>query len=689
MVDKVLGRMEVLKGFIQIPTKSRNELIGDVSTPCKTLVNGKTARIDNYGRLWSPFLKGKFPVGSRVQLIKTKEGFQIELVKSACKDAVSINVHEKDGPCGVMMTERTLDQWVNLIVEEEKKPYSKVIQAKPHTPVYMMHKFWARRPHNVFAELINHYSKPSDIILDPFCGGGVTVIESLRLKRKVVGVDLNPLATYVTEMEVRSLDVENFWRGFEEIKKKVEPELSQIYGTSCPTCQSNSAVFDWLEWAGDKPTRMKYVCPKCGIREKEAEEEDITLAKRIDENFEKIVLERQLWYPKAAIPKGDKTEGLINDGFKYFWQLFTKRNLLALSILYKEISAVNEPEARDFLKFAFSSSLKWASKQSHLRGEIVEGWAMHAYWLYPKTLEINVWNTFQRRCTAVARGKKYNENIIGNYYKRAESFKDLLDNKATCLILTQSSMNLPIVEETIDVVITDPPYGGNVNYAELADYWSVWLNHDKLIDKNEEIIINETRKKSLTDYEQGLTKVFEKCYKALKRGGNIVVTFNSRNFHVVASFVIAATRAGFILHPQGLLYQPPIRAYTTTFHAMQVGAFVGDFIFTFYKPTNPVTDTPSLDRELKNFKDEIDALIKNHVGERITEPELREKTYRTLIPFLALHARTNLQVCREAVNYFESQIKMLEPHFKKLRKEIIEERRRIFFLKKNHNFGKS
>jgi len=83
MVDKVLGRMEVLRGFVQVPTKSRNELIGDMPTPCKTLVNGETARIDNYGRLWCPCLKDKFRIGSRIQLIKTKESCQAELVKSA------------------------------------------------------------------------------------------------------------------------------------------------------------------------------------------------------------------------------------------------------------------------------------------------------------------------------------------------------------------------------------------------------------------------------------------------------------------------------------------------------------------------------------------------------------------------------------------------------------------------------
>jgi len=673
--------MEVLKGFVQIPTKSRNELIGNMPMPCKTLVNGVAGRIDNYGRLWSTFLKGKFSLGSRVQLIRTKEGFHIELIESPREDAISIVMHGNETEVSDMeMPERTLDQQLNLNVKREKKLYSKVIEAKPHTPVYMMHKFWARRPHNVFAELIAHYSETGEIVLDPFCGGGVTVVEALRLRRKVVGIDLNPLATYITEMEVSPLNLDNFWQEFSEIKKKVEPELSELYRTSCPKCKG-IAVFDWLEWEREKPTRMKLICPDCGFQKKQATEEDVALSRRIEENFEKVVSERQLWYPKDAIPKGDKTEGIIKDGYTHFWQLFTKRNLLALSILYKEISMIKDNNVRKSLVFAFSSSLKWASKQSHLRGEIVEGWAMHAYWLYPKTLEINVWNTFFRRCIAVGRGKKYSNENIGNYYRKAQSFNDLVNDKGTCLLLTQSSTNLPILDERVNVIITDPPYGGNVNYGELADYWMIWHNKDGIIDKTQEIIINENQRKGLVEYEEGLTSVFRECRRVLQSGGNMVVTFNSRRLHVVASFVIAATRAGFVLHPEGFLYQPPIRAYTTTFHAMQVGAFTGDFIFNFKKEPQLTLDESPIEIELKNFKEQIDNLINNHLSERITEPELRERAYRILIPFLALYSRSAIAACREAVNYFESQMKRLEPHFKKLRRQIIEERRKVFLTK--------
>jgi 16S rRNA G966 N2-methylase RsmD/predicted nucleic-acid-binding Zn-ribbon protein len=560
-----------------------------------------------------------------------------------------------------------------------RRPYRQVVKAAPHSAVYLMHKFWARRPHNVFAELVAHYSEPGDVVLDPFCGGGVTVVEALSLGRKVVGVDVNPLAAYVTEMEVRPLDVGRFWRGYEWVRSQVESQMCELYQTFCPKCHANNAVFDWLEWTGEKPHRMKYECPKCGAGEKEAQAVDVLRSQKVSESFEVVVSEKKLWYPKAAVPYGDKTEGIVKKGYTYFWQLYTERNLLALSMLLKEICNFGgEANVKDFLKFAFSSSLKWASKMSHLRGNVVEGWALHAYWLYPRTLEINVWNTFKRRCAAVARGKEYSNRNVGVSVQKAECFKQLLAGDANYLILTQSSVSLPIPDETVDFVLTDPPFGGNVNYGELADYWTVWQNEGSTIDKNDEIIINKNRMKGLNDYEEGLQQVFCECFRVLKEERNMVVTFNSRDSRVVASFIIAAAKAGFVLHPQGLLYQPPIRAYATTFHAMQVGAFTGDFIFTFYKPSR-VNRSGFLEKvNLKDFRMQIDSLIEWHAAEKTTEPELREDAYRILIPFLSFHAESNIHACWEAVNHFELRMKDLEPRFRKLRRHITEKRKKVF-----------
>ncbi len=62
------------------------------------------------------------------------------------------------------------------------------------------HNFYlypARFPPAIARTIIERFSDPNDVILDPFMGGGTAVVEGLALGRSVVGVDLNALAHFV------------------------------------------------------------------------------------------------------------------------------------------------------------------------------------------------------------------------------------------------------------------------------------------------------------------------------------------------------------------------------------------------------------------------------------------------------------------------------------------------------------
>jgi hypothetical protein len=86
-----------------------------------------------------------------------------------------------------------------------QRPTYVPVKAEPHTPPYKIHKYFARRPWNVFNQLINNFSSRGDVILDPFCGGGVTVYEGLKHDRKIIGCDLNPLSIFVVKNMVKKL----------------------------------------------------------------------------------------------------------------------------------------------------------------------------------------------------------------------------------------------------------------------------------------------------------------------------------------------------------------------------------------------------------------------------------------------------------------------------------------------------
>ncbi|HXX72948.1 MAG TPA: DNA methyltransferase [Candidatus Acidoferrales bacterium] len=541
-----------------------------------------------------------------------------------------------------------------------------------------MHKYFARRPWNVFSSLVAQYSSEGEIVLDPFFGGGATLVEALKIRRKAVGVDVNPVAKYVTSMECAPANLPQLASSFDELRARVEGELQALYQTRCSKCGSD-AVADWLEW--DEKTKrvllVKLDCPHCRSIEKHADKRDQTLALQIEQDFGRRVKHGGLWFPRTKIPRGDKTDSLLARGLVSFDELFTRRNLLALAILRREILKAKSKAAREFLLFVFSSCLKWASRQSHLRGRIVEGWAMHAYWIYPKSLEMNVWKVFMRRYQAVFRGKKYSNEQIGPYCRFTDDFTELVRGDATCFLLNRDAADLPIPDATVDAVITDPPYGGNVNYAELSDFWYVWLSSGRTIDKKGEAVINRTQEKSIEEYQRHLESVFKECYRVLKRGSYFVSTFNSKDSRIVASFILAASVAGFTLLPDGVKYQAPIRPYATTFHAMQIGAFVGDFIFTFRKDSSQ----PKLsfdEAEWRRIQAEISQLVDEGVRSGRPEPNVREQAYALLIPFLAKYAVTSAAKCMSAANFFERKIRENDSYLKRTRKELTEKRRRMF-----------
>ncbi|MCL0098796.1 DUF1156 domain-containing protein [Dehalococcoidia bacterium] len=131
-------------------------------------------------------------------------------------------------------------------------------------PIYQIHKWWARRLGSVFRMLIlaaftewdyslspeenqrrlwdrfysrnelkNGEGKPP-VILDPFMGGGTTVVEALRLGCKVIGIDLNPVAWFVTKKEIDPIDFDALDAAFKQLEKTIAPKIKNYYRTSCP-----------------------------------------------------------------------------------------------------------------------------------------------------------------------------------------------------------------------------------------------------------------------------------------------------------------------------------------------------------------------------------------------------------------------------------------------------------------------
>jgi hypothetical protein len=80
-------------------------------------------------------------------------------------------------------------------------------------------------------EVIRQYSQPGQVVLDPFMGGGTSIVEALALGRKAIGVDLNALAHFVTTVKTTPLSVNDsavITSWVEEVRKSLQRGVGQV-----------------------------------------------------------------------------------------------------------------------------------------------------------------------------------------------------------------------------------------------------------------------------------------------------------------------------------------------------------------------------------------------------------------------------------------------------------------------------
>ena len=87
----------------------------------------------------------------------------------------------------------------------------------------------------VFAKsVIETFSVSGDTILDPFVGGGTTAIEALAAGRRFIGVDINPVAVFVSSVKARALS-ERKLRLAREVADRVVAQRPQVRGSALAT----------------------------------------------------------------------------------------------------------------------------------------------------------------------------------------------------------------------------------------------------------------------------------------------------------------------------------------------------------------------------------------------------------------------------------------------------------------------
>ena len=408
---------------------------------------------------------------------------------------------------------------------------------KEFSKLYKLHKYWARKPWYIVDEFIDKYSQVGEIIMDPFCGSGCTGVEAICYGRDFIGYDLNPTAIAISNATLKNdVNIEELKADFERIKSNCKEEILSLYKTEdlCEKCKE--PLYIKYQLMGPKYRDKEMValyCPKCSgdkiLKKREISEADRKLIEKINN------IKINKWYPDNEFPKKFYKDRFSYKGISKVSDMYTKRNLYALSIIFDEINKIQNKN-KELLLIAFSNTVLHSSK---LKGENVRPLGVNNYWIPDDYIEENVWFRFENRV----------KNLIDSKIKLNEKIKNVGVTTGKYNVKKKSALSLK-EKECIDYIFTDPPYGDAIQYSELSFIWNSWFK--EVYEIEEEIIINPVQNKGNEEFNNLLFKSLDNIYSALKNEKFFTLCFQNKNYAIWEDIINYCKKLGFSLYEIGI-----------------------------------------------------------------------------------------------------------------------------------------
>ncbi len=439
-------------------------------------------------------------------------------------------------------------------------------------PIYTAMKYWGKKPHNIWAEYIENYTPENGVFLDPFCGSAVSVLEALRLKRKVIGFDLNPLSSFILQVMTSKFDLKDFYDAVQKIIQNVDSnkDYKKLY-------RYGDQYIHHIKWNDNSIYEVGYIT----INEKGKEKKYLRDAGKLDEQAVKFsesvdIKGQGLYYPDEVFPKSPSFSAsfIASIGGNNFSNIWTKRNVFVLALIFNQIIKSDNPEnIKQQLLFGFIQTVHLCTKMNVPRNSGAErpfstSWGRSAYLCAKRQMEQNPLYVFEGSCF----GKQSVESCLKSaltYFKHPVSLKKTSysnkrknDNSYDIKYgaIDVNSIDNYIQEKSVDFIMTDPPYGGLVQYLDLSYIWLAWLKHyNSDFEPNFEAEI--TVKQGIFEietYQTRFTGALKKLHNVLKDDGKLVLTFHNKNIVIWNSFVRAIREAGFII--EKLIHQQNLRS---------------------------------------------------------------------------------------------------------------------------------
>jgi len=435
------------------------------------------------------------------------------------------------------------------------KPFDKPITTTKATAIYNMHTYWSKKPHDAIREYIKHYTKPGDIVLDPFCGSDGTALAALIEGRTAIAIDLSPAATFITASYIANPEVYQLEDAIHSISNRISNFINEycmfyqtgefiraIVYTERFRCSKCYEVVPFIQAESGVVRRFrgressKEICPRCGEPFNTAKNQrmgfvpaELHLSSSI--NGKKIRVENvinddkmQDTYPvkPKVIPESLQipfegnipprlSKNIAKAGVTVVGELFSDLNLRVLLEIKHQIDISNSPESvKSILKLALNSVLLNSSRMYRYRTKTTGGGGFSGTYYIPHlSKSINPWSAFLEKCSEMVRGVSEIQQIFLGY------------KEISAIVSTETATEIcdsnHIPTNSIDYVFTDPPYGGTYHYGALNFVWEVWNQMD-ISYRPREVVISEDGSITFQDWVERMRSSLQQIFNALKPG---------------------------------------------------------------------------------------------------------------------------------------------------------------------------
>jgi putative DNA methylase len=282
--------------------------------------------------------------------------------------------------------------------------------------------------------------------------------------------------------------------------------------------------------------------------------------------------------PDDNIPSGDETNRLHRWGYRHYREMFNIRQLLGLELSCRFITKQAENRVRNALATNLSDLLRYQNmlcRYDSMALKSLDIFSVHGFPVGLIQCESNFpgipgvgsggWSNITAKFLKAKsycyrpfeishrKGKKITIEVPGEWIGESNGGPKLHQVRKVELSCSDAALS-DLEPESLDAVLTDPPYLGNVQYAELMDFCYVWLRRlvgqgvpefNALSTRNAaELTENQNMGRGLEHFTEGLSSVFQKMSLGLKRGAPLAFTYHHNRIDSYYPVAVAMLDAG-------------------------------------------------------------------------------------------------------------------------------------------------